>query len=367
MNTQNKSMDFGRTIESDYKEVEDNFNDMNLKEDLMRGVSVYGLDKLSVIQQRAIVPCIKGQDVIVHAQSNTGMTSTFLISILQQINTSFNECQALILTPTSELALQIQNVVIALGKFMKVDCHACISKTNVFDNKRKRRKLNTVSQVVVGTPDCVYNMIVKKSLLTRYIKICMFDETGEILSRGFVDKIKKMFKYLKEDIQVILWSATMSKDVSNFSMRFMCNPVFILKQKGKDNIKYSCNVPTAVTNSDAIASQKKIRDFIRKLLHDDLPKEMMEWPTCLFIKSKQTVKITQKEFRDIVIAKAASFFAFESHFARQIENLSINEQRQNFWHIKYKILLENIGVLKNKLDVIMDSNPNLADKHVRSD
>jgi len=76
----------------------------------MHGISIYGLEKLSAIQQRAILPCIKGQDVIVQAQSGTGKIATFSISILQQIDTSFNECQALILAPTRELAQQIQNV-----------------------------------------------------------------------------------------------------------------------------------------------------------------------------------------------------------------------------------------------------------------
>ncbi|KAL4084289.1 hypothetical protein QTP88_028114 [Uroleucon formosanum] len=360
-------MDFGGTIESDWKEVEDNFNEMNLKEDLMRGISVYGLDKLSVIQQRAIVPCIKGQDVIVQAQSGTGMITTFSISILQQINTSFNECQALILAPTSELVLQIQNVVIALGKFMKVDCHACISKTNVFDNMRKRRKLNTVSHVVVGTPDCVYDMIVRKLLLTQYIKICMLDETDEILSQGFKDQIEKVFKYLKEDIQVILCSATMSEDVLNVSTHFMCNPVLIFRQKGKDNIKDSCNVPTVVTNSDAIANQKKAREFVRKLLHNDLPKEMMEWQSGSFIKSKQAVKITQQEIHDIIIDKAALINSLKSRYARQMENLAVSEQNQYFWYEKCKTLVKNVNIVRNKLErLIIDPNPNFAVKHVRN-
>lgn len=104
------SMDVGGTINCDWEEVEDNFNEMNLKEELMHGISLYGLEKLSAIQQRAILPCIKGQDVIVHAQSGTDGTATFSISILQQIDTSVNECQALILAPTRESAQQIQKV-----------------------------------------------------------------------------------------------------------------------------------------------------------------------------------------------------------------------------------------------------------------
>ena len=80
---------------------------MNLKEPLLRGVYAYGFEKPSAIQQRAIDPCLKKHDVIAQAQSGTGKTATFAIAILQQIDTSLKECQALVLAPTRELAQQV--------------------------------------------------------------------------------------------------------------------------------------------------------------------------------------------------------------------------------------------------------------------
>jgi len=111
------------------------------------GIYAYGFEKPSAIQQRAIIPCVKGHDVIAQAQSGTGKTATFSISILQQIDTSLRECQALILAPTRELAQQIQKVVIALGDFMNAQCHACIGGTNV---REDMRKLEAGVHVVVG-------------------------------------------------------------------------------------------------------------------------------------------------------------------------------------------------------------------------
>lgn len=96
---------------------------MNLKEELLRGIYAYGFEKPSAIQQRAIMPCIEGRDVIAQAQSGTGKTATFSISILQQIDTSIRECQALILAPTRELAQQIQKVhkcILKLGTLCKM-------------------------------------------------------------------------------------------------------------------------------------------------------------------------------------------------------------------------------------------------------
>lgn len=84
---------------------------MKLKEKLLRGIYAYGFERPSAIQQRAILPCIMGHDVIAQAQSGTGKTATFAISLLQQIDIDVNECQALVLAPTRELAQQIQKVM----------------------------------------------------------------------------------------------------------------------------------------------------------------------------------------------------------------------------------------------------------------
>ncbi|KAK0086428.1 hypothetical protein PV325_003205 [Microctonus aethiopoides] len=221
-------MDPDGVIESNWEEVVESFDDMNLKEELLRGIYAYGFEKPSAIQQRAIVPCVKGLDVIAQAQSGTGKTATFSISILQQINTALNECQALILAPTRELAQQIQKVVIALGDFMHAQCHACIGGTNV---REDMRKLEQGVHVVVGTPGRVFDMITRHSLRTNHIKLFVLDEADEMLSRGFKDQIYDVFKLLPNEVQVILLSATMPIDVLEVSKCFMRQPIRILVKK----------------------------------------------------------------------------------------------------------------------------------------
>ncbi|XP_067007829.1 eukaryotic initiation factor 4A-I [Anabrus simplex] len=215
-------------IESNWEEVVDNFDDMNLKEELLRGIYAYGFEKPSAIQQRAIMPCIKGHDVIAQAQSGTGKTATFSISILQQIDTSIRDCQALILAPTRELAQQIQKVVIALGDFMSTQCHACIGGTNV---REDMRKLEMGVHIVVGTPGRVYDMIHRGSLQTDRIKLFVLDEADEMLSRGFKEQIYEVFRKVPGEVQVILLSATMPSDVLEVTSLFMRNPVRILVKK----------------------------------------------------------------------------------------------------------------------------------------
>lgn len=215
-------------IESNWEEVVDTFDAMKLKEDLLRGIYAYGFEKPSAIQQRAILPCIRGHDAIAQAQSGTGKTATFSISILQQIDTQLRECQALILAPTRELAQQIQKVVITLGDYMQAQCHACIGGTNV---REDARKLEMGIHIVVGTPGRVYDMINRQALKTAHIKMFVLDEADEMLSRGFKDQIYDVFRMLNENIQVILLSATMPADVLEVTKHFMRNPARILVKK----------------------------------------------------------------------------------------------------------------------------------------
>jgi translation initiation factor 4A len=98
----------------------DNFDEMNLREELLRGVYAYGFEKPSAIQQRAIIPCVRGLDVIAQAQSGTGKTATFAVAILQKLDVSVKECQALVLAPTRELAQQVSLVL--LNSKTKVFC-----------------------------------------------------------------------------------------------------------------------------------------------------------------------------------------------------------------------------------------------------
>jgi len=215
-------------IDSNWDEVCENFDDMDLKEELLRGIYAYGFEKPSAIQQRAIVPCIKGMDVIAQAQSGTGKTATFSIAVLQKIDTGLRETQALMLAPTRELAQQIQKVVMSLGDYMGAQCHACIGGTSV---REDMRKLDEGQHIVVGTPGRVFDMISRKILRPNYIKQFVLDEADEMLSRGFKDQIYDVFRHLNQETQVILLSATMPDEVLEVTSRFMREPIRILVKK----------------------------------------------------------------------------------------------------------------------------------------
>ncbi|CAJ0918347.1 6093_t:CDS:2 [Entrophospora sp. SA101] len=149
---------YEKIITSNWEEIVDNFDSMNLKPDLLRA-----------IQQRAILPVIKGHDVLAQAQSGTGKTATFSISILQKLDTAISHCQALILAPTP--------------------------------------------------------------LKTDHIKMFVLDEADEMLSRGFKEQIYDVFQLLPPSTQVVLLSATMPSDVLEVTTKFMRDPVRILVKR----------------------------------------------------------------------------------------------------------------------------------------
>merc|ERR1711911_513666 len=130
--------------------------------------------------------------------------------------------------PTRELAHQIQKVVLSLGDYMEVQCHACIGGTNVRDDLRK---LEQGVHVVVGTPGRVFDMINRRALRTDKIRIFVLDEADEMLSRGFKDQIYDVFKNLPPQVQVNLLSATMPDEVMEVTNQFMRDPIMILVKK----------------------------------------------------------------------------------------------------------------------------------------
>ncbi|KAM6949476.1 eukaryotic translation initiation factor 4A1A [Aplochiton taeniatus] len=220
-------------IESNWNQIVDSFDEMSLRETLLRGIYAYGFEKPSAIQQRAILPCIKGLDVIAQAQSGTGKTATFAISILQQIvikeKKEEQNTQALVLAPTRELAQQIQKVILALGDYMGATCHACIGGTNIRNEVQKLQA--EAPHIVVGTPGRVFDMLNRKYLSSKHIKMFVLDEADEMLSRGFKDQIYEIFQKLSTNTQVVLLSATMPADVLDVTTKFMREPIRILVKK----------------------------------------------------------------------------------------------------------------------------------------
>ncbi len=169
---------------SEELEVVKSFDELGLREELLRGIFAYGFNKPSAVQQRAILPITKKRDVIVQSQSGTGKTCVFSVGALQTIDPALREPQVLILSPTRELAEQTQKVCLALGDYMQVKVHCCIGGRNVNEDVFK---LEHGTQIVSGTPGRVFDMIQRRTFKTTSIKMLILDEADEMLNQGFKD------------------------------------------------------------------------------------------------------------------------------------------------------------------------------------
>lgn len=200
---------------------------LNLNEDLSRGIYRFGFEKPTPIQEKAIPAIIEGRDVIGQGQSGTGKTGSFTIGALQKVDLTSKTTQVLMLAPTFELVKQISSVVSALSSAMNgLVVKTLVGGTSVNDDTSDLR--NNCPHVVVGTAGRVYDMIRRRALLTDSIKIFVLDEADEMLSKGFKEQMYDIFKYLNDNVQVALFSATMPDEMLTLSEKFMRDPVKIV-------------------------------------------------------------------------------------------------------------------------------------------
>jgi len=216
-------------FEADALDVYKSFDEMGLNENILRGVYSYGFEKPSTIQQMGIVPMMSGKDIIAQAQSGTGKTGTFTISILHRIVYEELVPQAMIIVPTRELAQQIKKVMSSIGEYSKVKVLALIGGTDI---RSDIYSLKDGVHVIVGTPGRIYDMINRGNLKLEQLKVLVLDEADQMLDRGFKDQIYEIFKTgIPKETQIALFSATWTKDSEEISKKFMTDPVRIMLQK----------------------------------------------------------------------------------------------------------------------------------------
>jgi translation initiation factor 4A len=226
-----------------------NWDDMDLKHELLRGIYAYGFEIPSEIQKKAIIPITKGNDVIAQAQSGSGKTGSFSIGILQRIDLSLNKTQALILAPTHELAKQIAVVINALGSHFDRPLHVktLLGGTSIREDIQQMRE--NVPHIVVGCVGRVFDMLSKGHIIGQDLDMFVLDEADEMLSKGFGEQIRDMFQlFFRDTIQVVLFSATIPPDILRLTSQFMREPVKIMMKPEELNLKCIQQFYVAVQN-----------------------------------------------------------------------------------------------------------------------
>ena len=266
------------------------WEDLNAKIPLLRGIYANGFEKPSPIQKKAILPLFSKRDVIAQAQSGTGKTACFSISALELIDTTKNVTQAMILSPTRELSIQTKKVIDSIGSLFPDLCtQLLIGGTSTDDNINLLR--DKTPQVVIGCPGRIHDMLKRKRLSAANFKILIMDEADELLSYGFKDQVYNIFQYMPSSIQVALFSATMPPELSILTDKFMRNPVKILVKSEQltlegirqfyvalenDEVKYETlkDIYSSLTVSQSIIycnSVKRVNDLFIAMNNDNYP------------------------------------------------------------------------------------------------
>jgi translation initiation factor 4A len=205
----------------------DDIEELQERADILRGIYGYGFEKPSPIQKRAIRPFMLGYDIIAQAQSGTGKTGCFAIGSLYRINPKVRSLQAMVMAPTRELSRQISSVISSISTQIEgFKSYLLVGGTS--SELDKENLYHDVPHIVIGCPGRIHNMLHRKYIDPRSVKLIVIDEADEMLSQGFKEQVYNIFQFLPSDVQVGLFSATMPADLYSLTEKFMRDPVKIL-------------------------------------------------------------------------------------------------------------------------------------------
>ncbi|PAF49504.1 DEAD/DEAH box helicase [Helicobacter sp. 12S02232-10] len=247
---------------SDYQpsQEEKGFDQLGLKSQVLKGVIEAGFTSPSPIQIKAIPAVLEGRDVIAQAQTGTGKTAAFALPIINMLKND-KTIEALIITPTRELAIQISDEVFKLGKFAKTKTVCVYGGQSI---KRQCEFMQKMPQVMIATPGRLLDHLKNNRIENFVPKVVVLDESDEMLDMGFLDDIEEIFSYLPSNAQVLLFSATMPEQIRSLADKILQDPI---------NIKIT---PTNITNVDIsqrfyVINDSERNDAIMRLLDTQSP------------------------------------------------------------------------------------------------
>ena len=236
------------------------FLELGLKEPINRALTDLGYEKPTVIQEKAIPQIISSTDDLkAFAQTGTGKTAAFSLPILELLDDNSGNVQAIILSPTRELAVQIGNNIKDFCKYLPN-----VKVTTVYGGSSMEdqiRSLKRGSQIVVGTPGRTVDLIKRRALKLGNVKWLVLDEADEMLNMGFKDELDKVLEATPDTKQTLLFSATFPREVEAIARNYMTKPVEITsgeKNAGSENVSHEFYSVTERTRYPAL---KRIADL----------------------------------------------------------------------------------------------------------
>lgn len=203
---------------------ENKFEQYNLSEEITRALAVLKYETPTEVQEKVIPLALQNQDLVVKSQTGSGKTAAFGIPLCDMIDWEERLPQALILTPTRELAAQVREDITNIGRFKRIKAMAVYGKEPF---TKQKEELKQKTHVVVGTPGRVIDHIERGTLVLDQIKYLIIDEADEMLNMGFIDAVEDIINELPRNRVTMVFSATLPKDVENLCHEYMENPINI--------------------------------------------------------------------------------------------------------------------------------------------
>jgi ATP-dependent RNA helicase DeaD len=200
------------------------FNSLGIDQSYCEILASSGIHEPTAVQQQTIPPAVAGRDIMAQAQTGTGKTLAYLLPLLKNINAKQTFVQALILTPTRELALQVTREATRLAKLSGIGVLAVYGGR---DMDKQTKRLAGATQVVIGTPGRIIDHMKKGHLLLGGVRYLVLDEADTMLSMGFLEEVQSIIEQTSEKRQTLLFSATLSHNVGLMAKQYMKNPLRI--------------------------------------------------------------------------------------------------------------------------------------------
>ena len=236
------------------------FKELGLKETIVKALTDLGYEKPTVIQEKAVPLIISSTDDLkAFAQTGTGKTAAFSLPILQLVDANSKNTQAIILSPTRELAVQIGKNIEEFSKYLKgIKVATVYGGANI---EEQMRALKKGAQIVVGTPGRTVDLIKRRALKLGNVEWLVLDEADEMLNMGFKDELDAVLEATPETKQTLLFSATFPHEVEAIAKNYMTKPVEVTsgeKNQGSDNVSHEYYLVTERTRYPAL---KRIADL----------------------------------------------------------------------------------------------------------
>lgn len=204
--------------------MKESFKDYNLGEDILKAIKILNYKNPTKVQQKVIPIGLEGKDVVVKSQTGSGKTAAFAIPVSELVDWEENKPQALVITPTRELAMQVREDLFYIGRFKRLKVVSVYGRAPFYN---QQRELKQKTHVVVGTPGRIIEHIDRGTLDVSMVKYLIIDEADEMFNMGFLEQVETIIAELPKERMTMLFSATLPTDIESLCQKYMTEPKYI--------------------------------------------------------------------------------------------------------------------------------------------